>query len=104
MAGLDQAFTGEAWLAEGASVGYLAPEPQLDPQKTVIDNVMDGVKKKTADAAMKKGYEHRNSRLAAFFVLIRKPHRSSPAKAAAIPPNTIRPGLKPKASERVYSN
>ena len=48
MAGLDKEFTGEAWLAEGASVGYLAQEPQLDPQKTVFENVMDGVKKKTA--------------------------------------------------------
>ena len=48
MAGLDKDYTGEAWLAEGATVGYLAQEPQLDPQKTVFENVMDGVKKKTA--------------------------------------------------------
>ena len=39
---------GEAWLAEGATVGYLAQEPQLDPAKTVFENVMEGVKKKTA--------------------------------------------------------
>ena len=31
MAGLDKEYTGEAWLAEGATVGYLAQEPQLDP-------------------------------------------------------------------------
>ena len=48
MAGLDKEYTGEAWLAEGATVGYLAQEPQLDSQKTVFENVMDGVKKKTA--------------------------------------------------------
>ncbi|RUM99811.1 energy-dependent translational throttle protein EttA [Pseudaminobacter arsenicus] len=48
MAGLDKEYSGEAWLAEGATVGYLAQEPQLDPTKTVFENVMDGVKKKTA--------------------------------------------------------
>ncbi|CAM5435586.1 ATP-binding cassette ChvD family protein [Aquamicrobium terrae] len=48
MAGLDKEYTGEAWLAEGATVGYLAQEPHLDPEKTVFENVMDGVKKKTA--------------------------------------------------------
>jgi ATP-binding cassette ChvD family protein len=48
MAGLDKEFTGEAWLAEGASVGYLAQEPQLDPNKTVFENIMGGVAKKTA--------------------------------------------------------
>ncbi len=48
MAGLDKEYTGEAWLAEGATVGYLAQEPQLDPAKTVSENVMDGVAKKTA--------------------------------------------------------
>ena len=48
MAGLDKEYTGEAWLADGATVGYLAQEPHLDPNKTVFENVMDGVKKKTA--------------------------------------------------------
>jgi ATP-binding cassette ChvD family protein len=43
MAGLDKEFTGEAWAAEGARVGYLPQEPQLDPAKSVRDNVMDGV-------------------------------------------------------------
>jgi len=43
MAGIDKDFTGEAWAAEGARVGYLAQEPELDPKKTVLENVMDGV-------------------------------------------------------------
>jgi ATP-binding cassette ChvD family protein len=43
MAGLDTEFTGEAWAAEGARVGYLAQEPELDPAKSVRDNVMEGV-------------------------------------------------------------
>ncbi len=43
MAGLDTEYTGEAWVAEGARVGYLPQEPQLDPAKSVRDNVMDGV-------------------------------------------------------------
>jgi ATP-binding cassette ChvD family protein len=40
MAGLDTDFGGEAWAAEGAKVGYLPQEPQLDPTKTVSENVM----------------------------------------------------------------
>ena len=40
MAGLDQEYDGEAWAAEGAKVGYLPQEPQLDPTKTVGENVM----------------------------------------------------------------
>ena len=43
MAGLDTEFNGEAWAADGASVGYLPQEPQLDPSKNVIENVMDGL-------------------------------------------------------------
>ncbi|MGN6748618.1 MAG: energy-dependent translational throttle protein EttA, partial [Xanthobacteraceae bacterium] len=43
MAGLDQEYSGEAWAAEGARVGYLPQEPQLDRDKTVRDNVMQGV-------------------------------------------------------------
>ena len=43
MAGIDNDFTGEAWVAEGARVGYLEQEPQLDSKKTVRENVMKGV-------------------------------------------------------------
>ena len=43
MAGLDKEFIGEAWVAEGARVGYLSQEPQLDDTKTVRENVMLGV-------------------------------------------------------------
>jgi len=43
MAGLDKEFSGEAWVAEGATVGYLAQEPQVDPAKSVRENVMEGV-------------------------------------------------------------
>ena len=43
MAGLDHDIGGEAWAAEGAKVGYLEQEPQLDPAKDVLGNVMDGV-------------------------------------------------------------
>ncbi len=43
MAGLDQDFVGEAWAADGVKVGYLPQEPQLDPTKNVMENIMDGV-------------------------------------------------------------
>ncbi|KIC14754.1 energy-dependent translational throttle protein EttA [Leisingera sp. ANG-Vp] len=46
MAGLDKDFTGEAWAAEGAKVGYLPQEPQLDESLSVRENVMLGVKEK----------------------------------------------------------
>jgi len=48
MAGIDKEYTGEAWAAEGAKVGYLAQEPQLDNTKTVMENVMEGVAHKQA--------------------------------------------------------
>jgi ATP-binding cassette ChvD family protein len=48
MAGLDKEYNGEAWVAEGARVGYLEQEPQLDPGKTVRENVMLGVAKQKA--------------------------------------------------------
>ncbi len=48
MAGLDKEYTGEAWVAEGARVGYLEQEPQLDASKTVRENVMMGVAKQKA--------------------------------------------------------
>ena len=43
MAGIDKEYSGEAWAAAGVSVGYLAQEPQLDPAKDVLGNVMEGV-------------------------------------------------------------
>jgi energy-dependent translational throttle protein EttA len=43
MAGIEKDFTGEAWAAEGASVGYLPQEPELDPDKDVAGNVRDGL-------------------------------------------------------------
>ena len=44
MGGRDKEFTGEAWAGEGITVGYLEQEPQLDPSKTVMENVREGVK------------------------------------------------------------
>ena len=46
MAGLDSEYSGEAWAAEGAKVGYLEQEPQLNPSKDVLGNVMEGVAEK----------------------------------------------------------
>ncbi len=43
IAGIDTDYVGEAWAAEGIRVGYLEQEPQLDPNKTVFENVMDGM-------------------------------------------------------------
>ncbi|MGE0734738.1 MAG: energy-dependent translational throttle protein EttA [Alphaproteobacteria bacterium] len=43
MAGIEKEFNGEAWAAEGATVGYLSQEPYLDPKKDVVGNVMEGV-------------------------------------------------------------
>ncbi len=43
MAGVDKDFMGEAWSAEGARVGYLEQEPQLDDSKTVEENVMEAL-------------------------------------------------------------
>jgi energy-dependent translational throttle protein EttA len=48
MAGMDKEFTGEAQAAPGSRVGYLSQEPYLDPQKTVRENVMEGVAEKRA--------------------------------------------------------
>ncbi|MDE8376836.1 ATP-binding cassette domain-containing protein, partial [Klebsiella pneumoniae] len=42
MGGIDPDFTGEAWAADGIKVGYLPQEPQLDPTKTVLENVKMG--------------------------------------------------------------
>ncbi len=44
MAGIDKDFTGEAWPGENITVGYLAQEPELDANKTVKENVLDGIR------------------------------------------------------------
>src|SRR4051794_7266422 len=44
MAGIDKEFQGEAWPGENVTVGYLPQEPQLDPSKTVLENVKDGAR------------------------------------------------------------
>ncbi len=43
MAGLDTSYNGEAWLAKGATVGYLPQEPELDKDKTVYENIVSGL-------------------------------------------------------------
>ena len=48
MAGIDSEFVGEGFIAEGARVGYLPQEPQLDPSLNVRENAMLGVKEKQA--------------------------------------------------------
>jgi len=61
MAGVDTEFLGEAWAAPGLKVGYLAQEPHLDPNKTVKENVDEGVAETRAllqkfeDISMKLG-------------------------------------------------
>ncbi len=44
MAGVDQDFQGEAWAHAGTKIGYLSQEPELDPTKTVRENVEEAVK------------------------------------------------------------
>ncbi|RIL09420.1 MAG: energy-dependent translational throttle protein EttA, partial [Proteobacteria bacterium] len=60
MAGVDKEFQGEAWIREGASVGYLAQEPKLDDAKNVRENVRDGVK---AVAALLEEFEAVSAKL-----------------------------------------
>ncbi len=61
MAGIEKDFNGEAWSAEGARVGYLPQEPQLDPKKNVMENIMEALADKKAlldkfnDVSMKLG-------------------------------------------------
>ena len=47
LAGIDKDFTGETTLAPGYTIGYLEQEPQLEPGKTVLETVKEGVKKIT---------------------------------------------------------
>jgi len=51
MAGIDKEYGGEAWVAEGARVGYLEQEPQLDATKTVGENVMEAFRELNAQLA-----------------------------------------------------
>lgn len=48
MAGLDTDFNGEAWLAKGATVGYLSQEPELNKDATVFENIMSALKEEKA--------------------------------------------------------
>ena len=48
MAGLMDDFTGEAWAADGIKLGYLSQEPELDPEKDVMGNAMEGVAERKA--------------------------------------------------------
>jgi energy-dependent translational throttle protein EttA len=61
MAGLDKDISGEAWAAEGVSVGFLQQEPQLDPKKDVLGNVMEGV---GSAAALLKEFEEVSNAMA----------------------------------------
>src|SRR3546814_3880030 len=49
MAGVDKDFVGEAWVAEGATVGYLSQEPDLDPAKDVQGNVIERSEEHTSE-------------------------------------------------------
>ncbi|MGE3622350.1 MAG: energy-dependent translational throttle protein EttA [Bdellovibrionales bacterium] len=60
MAGLDSDFGGEAWSAEGASVGYLQQEPQLDPELNVEQNVLAGL---AGDKALLDEFEQVSTKL-----------------------------------------
>jgi len=44
IAGIDKDFTGEAWAGKNVTVGYLPQEPNLDPNKSVFENIQDGFK------------------------------------------------------------
>jgi ATP-binding cassette ChvD family protein len=60
MSGEDKHFTGEAWAAEGYSVGFLHQEPKLDPSKTVLGNVEEGV---AETKALLTRYDELNAKL-----------------------------------------
>ena len=60
MAGLDTEYDGETRLADGYTVGYLRQEPQLDPEKTVFENVMEAV---DHSRAVLRRFEEINARL-----------------------------------------
>ena len=52
MAGIDTEFNGEAWVAEGATRGYLPQEPALDAGKSARENVMEGVAAQQGDSRL----------------------------------------------------
>src|SRR5262245_2056757 len=60
MSGEDQQFVGEAWPGEGISVGFLHQEPRLDPNKTVLGNVEEGV---ASTKALLTRYDELNAKL-----------------------------------------
>jgi ATP-binding cassette ChvD family protein len=60
MAGLDRDFNGEAFAAEGVSVGFLPQEPALDPDKSVLGNIEEGV---AETRALLADYERATERL-----------------------------------------
>src|SRR3954462_15623318 len=60
MAGKEKNFVGEAWPADGVSVGFLHQEPQLNPAKTVLGNVEEGVE---ATKALLTRYDDLNAKL-----------------------------------------
>ncbi|HEX4566981.1 MAG TPA: energy-dependent translational throttle protein EttA, partial [Vicinamibacterales bacterium] len=60
MSGEDKNFTGEAWAAEGYTVGFLHQEPKLDPSKTVLGNVEEGV---AETQALLTRYDELNAKL-----------------------------------------
>jgi energy-dependent translational throttle protein EttA len=61
MAGIDREYEGEARLADGYTAGYLEQEPQLDLEKTVFENVMNGAEE---SRAVLRRYEEINARFA----------------------------------------
>ena len=61
MAGLDAEFNGEAWAADGSTVGFLPQEPQLDPAKTVEGNVLEAL---AAEKAVVDEFEAVSAKLA----------------------------------------
>ena len=60
MSGEDKNFTGEAWAGDGYSVGFLHQEPKLDPSKTVLGNVEEGV---AETKALLTRYDELNAKL-----------------------------------------
>ncbi len=60
MAGLEREYSGEAWAAKDCTVGYLPQEPHLDPNRTVRENVLDGV---AEDHALLQAFEDVSRRL-----------------------------------------